>query len=221
MKLVDSFEDAPMKASEEHQYMRYRLGRLKHQLWLTNRKNPEVFKLDSYDRHIVSMLKPGRTCIFGSAGYYLDDIIDDLTVIEMHPIVQKFWPACKIVSHRDQIAQYGPFDNFIVTNNRGDHWVTVDGLTDHLLNYAASIVDKGLLFYSFRDTQINNWNRLTLDHYEHFHTWAVGLKEHGLTMLSEDIKFSNGINWIAGEENPDVLNGNLKFIFQVDKTAQI
>ena len=218
MKIVEEFTNLKMRNDDKHNYIRYRLGRLKHQFWLVNRKNKNEIIIDEYDNFIINNLKKGKTCIFGSAGYYLDDIIEDLTVIEQHSIVKKFYPQAHIVSNRLDISKIDKFDNFIVNNNRGDMWKTLEELKVLIEEYTHSMNKGCLFFYSFRDTQIPVWNRLKLNHYDYFYNWAVNLSDIGLNLIWHDIKFATKIPNKNGEydglENPDTTNGNLKFIFQ-------
>jgi hypothetical protein len=214
--LIEHFDQYPMVNSDRHNYIRYRIGRIKHEYWLRNRKNKEEKLLDSYDNFIIKNLKPGKTCVFGCAGYYLEEWIKDLTVVEQWPIVKKFYPAAHIIKERkDLFAEFGcVFDNFIVTNSRSDHWVNLDGLTQHLKHYSKTIKDGGVLFYSFRDTQIPEWNRLTTNHFDYFLDWAKSINnDTELNCVWKDIKFADRTDPFRMDENPDTTNGNIKFIF--------
>jgi hypothetical protein len=206
-----------MVKTKKHDYIRYRIGRLKHQYWLYNRKRPEQYTIDQYDWYIINNLKPGKTCVYGSAGYYLEPVISNLTVIERYPIVLDFYPSAQIVSHRSKIE--GTYDNFVVVNNRGDIWCTLDTVDDHISHYVKTMNDGALFFYSFRDTQIVNWNRLTIDHYDYFYNFAMHIeKKYNLNLLWHDIQFATKEKDGAGNydilENPDTTNGNIKFVFQ-------
>lgn len=225
MKLIESFKDFPMKADKneitKHNYIRFRLGRLKHNLWLKSRKDPDNVYVDSYDNFIIKNLKPGRTCYFCSAGYYVSDLIDNLTVAERHPIVKSFYPDAIIVDDRKEIAEKFPetFDNFVVVNNRGDIWATLDMVEEHVSKYVGTMKPGCIFFYSFRDTQIVDWNRLKHDHYQYFLDFGKRLeKNYGLNLLWHDIRFANKQQQADGSydilENPDTTNGNIKFIFQ-------
>ena len=221
MKLIESFDEHPMSETDKTSYIRYRLGRIKHELWIRNRKNNTV-QIDAYDNFIVNNIKPGRTCMFGSAGYYLEKVIPQLHVIEQKPIVKKFYPKAVIAQDRKDIITFfgkGSFDNFIVVNNRSDHWVTIKQLAEtHIATYAKVLKPGGLLFYSFRDTQINGWNRLTEDHYDYFFKLTEYVKPLDLNLIWHDIKFAEKKKDGHGDydfmENPDTTNGNIKFIFQ-------
>lgn len=228
MKLIESYLDYPMKSDEKsvnkHNYIRYRIGRLKHEYWLKNRKRPNNFVIDDYDWFIYNNLKPGKTCYFGSAGYYMEPLIPDITVIEQWPVVKAFYPKAHIIDERDEIPAQFPqaFDNFVVVNNRGDLWKSVPGLCDHIQHYVAAMKPGGLLFYSIRDTQIIGYNRLKEDHYEVFYNLSNLVREKfGLHLLWHDIRFAKKQKDGAGNydimENPDTTNGNIKFVFQLDK----
>lgn len=200
------------------QYFRYRAGRLKHQYWLWNRKRSSQAIIDDYDYKIVRNCQPGNTVWFASAGYYIQDIWPEVHVVEMHPVVKTFYPNAIICNHRSRLPEVLNVraDNFAVVNNRGDHWVTVDGLTQHLKHYTAIMNPGCRVFYSFRDTQIHV-NRLTTSLHTHFLSWAQSLEHIGLSLVWHDIQFPqqqpdhNG--WYPCRENPDTTNGNLKFWF--------
>jgi hypothetical protein len=180
-KIIEFFDQATIKSDWKTQYIRYRLGRLKHQYWLWNRKNKSDAVIDEYDHFILKNCQPGKTVFFASAGYYLKDIYPEIESVEMHTVVKTFYNDVYICPDRKDLANTLPFkcDNFAVVNNRADHWVTVDGLTDHLKNY-CSVMNSGCrFFYSFRDTQIHV-NRLTTDMHTHFLDWAKSLTKIGM-----------------------------------------
>ena len=234
-KLIESFTDYPMvtgehdnhEASNMHNYRRYRMGRLKHELWLKNRKNKNKIIIDQYDKFIVDNVKPGRTCIFGSAGYYLEKLIPNLCVIEQWQVVKSFYPKATIIKDRkDIVTFFGEecFDNFIVVNNRGDIWCELSVVENHISHYVKAMKPGCVFFYSFRDTQIVDWNRLTTDHYDYFYNFGKMIeKKYDLNMLWHDIKFVGKEKDGAGNydfmENPDTTNGNIKFIFQHNEAS--
>jgi len=228
MKYVDNLHVPDLSQSWITQYKRFRMGRLKHQYWLTNRKNSTEFIIDPYDYFILQNLNAGPTTIFGSAGYYLEEVVPDLHVVEMHPVVKTFYPKAIIVSDRKDIKNHVPKSaNFIVTNNRGDHWMKdVNELNSNIKSYVDCLQPNGLLFYSFRDTQMLPLNRLVVDMEEYYRLWAVSLQEQfGLVLCWSDINFKKQIANKQGiypsHENPDTTNGNLKFIFCLRGTKTI
>jgi|APCry1669188970_1035186.scaffolds.fasta_scaffold32875_2 hypothetical protein len=218
IKLLESFDHASIKDDLKTQYIRYRIGRLKHQYWLWNRKNKDTAYIDEYDYTVLKNCQPGKTVFFGSAGYYLKDIWPEIEVIEMHPVVKTFYKDVYICTDRKNISEVVPFkcDNFAVVNNRAEHWVNIDGLTDHLTNYTKIMNDGCRVFYSFRDTQIH-LNRLKLNMEQHFLDWAISLEKINLKLIWHSIRFDKKVTNNLGEydynENPDTTNGNLKFMF--------
>lgn len=218
-KIIENFNQSSIKSDWKVQYAIYRFGRLKHQYWLWNRKSNDRSLVDGYDYKILQNCQPGTTTFFSSAGYYLKDIYPELQVIEMYPIVKSFYPDIHVCEDRSDLPNLIPFkvDNFAVVNNRSDHWVTVDGLSDHLKHYSKIMNPGCRVFYSFRDTQIHV-NRLTTDMEQYFLNWAQGLEHtHNLKLVWSDIVFrkksldANG--YYDQLENPDTTNGNLKFWF--------
>lgn len=217
MKLVEQIYTDEHKTDFKTQYIKYRAGRLKHQYWLWNRKRSEKV-VDQYDAAILKNCQSGTTAFFCSAGYYLKDLWPNIDSIEMHPVVSQFYKDVITVKGRRQLAdsvQY-KYDNFAVVNNRGDHWVSINGLTQHLINYTSVLNDNARVFYSFRDTQIH-YNRLVVDSEKYFESWANSLTSIGLSLVWSDIAFPKKVKDGAGNydafENPDTTNGNLKFWF--------
>jgi len=54
-------------------YLKFRLGRIKHQLWLNNRKADQKVIYEE-DKKILDQCQPGVTGFFDSAGYYIKDL---------------------------------------------------------------------------------------------------------------------------------------------------
>jgi len=217
--IIENFNQSRIKPDWKTQYLRYRLGRLKHQYWLVNRKNPSRAIIDTYDYSILKNCQAGTTAFFGSAGYYVKDIFPEVEVVEMHPVVKTFYPNVHICESRNQLSQL-PFraDNFAVVNNRADIWTEVENIAQHC-KYYTSVMNPGCrFFYSFRDTQISGLNRLTTNMEDFFLDWAKNLEHtHDLKLVWYDINFKKKAPDINGYydmlENPDTTNGNLKFWF--------
>jgi len=217
MRLVEQLYNSDHQQNFRTRYVKYRAGRLKHQYWLWNRKQ-KIKQVDSYDTMILRNCKPGTTAFFASSGYYLRDIWPQIDSIEMHSIVKEFYPQAIYVPSRRDLYQNVPtmYDNFAVVNNRGDHWVTVDGLTDHIINYCSVLNPGARLFYSFRDTQIH-YHRLAVDAEDFFLSWACSLARYDLELVWHEIDFRKKVKDGQGNydalENPDTTNGNIKFWF--------
>lgn len=218
-KLIEFFNQSSMRNDSKTQYIRYRLGRLKHQYWLWNRKRRSELLVDEYDYFILKNCQPGTTVFFASSGYYLKDIWPEIVAIEMHPIVKTFYPNVRICTDRHLLPNVLPegADNFAVVNNRGDIWTELDNVTEYVKSYSNVMKPGCRFFYSFRDTQIVGFNRLKVDMEKYFLDWAISLKEFGFDLVWYDINFArklpdhNGCYDVL--ENPDTTNGNLKYAF--------
>ena len=219
IKLIEFFDQSEIKGDWKTQYIRYRLGRLKHQYWLWNRRRSHDALVDEYDYAILKNCQPGRTAFFASSGYYLKDIWPEIDVVEMHPVVQSFYPDVKICTDRSKLDQaIAPVDNFAVVNNRGDIWTEIDNVADHCWHYTKVMRPGCRFFYSFRDTQISGLHRLRTDMEEFFLSWAQDLERtHDLKLVWHSIAFPKKEPKPDGDydlqENPDTTNGNLKFWF--------
>lgn len=215
-KTLLSYHDVPIKQDWRTQYIRYRIGRLKHQYWLWNRKRPQAV-IDSYDAFILKNCGPGTTVFFSSSAYYLRDLWPEIQVVEMHPVVATFRPDVHICD-REQLTDL-PFraDNFAVVNNRGDQWYDESERDQILYQYTAFMNPGCRFFYSFRDTQIPKLNRLKVDMEKYWHDWSVRLAQsHKLRVCWSKIDFPRRGQDHSGLENPDTTNGNLKFVFVYD-----
>ena len=217
MQLVEKIITADHKTDFKTRYIKYRAGRLKHQYWLWNRKSQNKI-VDEYDAAILKNCQAGKTAFFSSAGYYLKDIWSEIDSIEMNPVVLEFCPDIILTKSRQELSQVVPYhyDNFAVVNNRGDHWVDVNGLTGHIQQYSTIMNPGCRFFYSFRDTQIHV-NRLTTDLHKHFFNWALDLSKIGFDLVWHSINFAKKLpdqnGYYDQLENPDTTNGNLKFWF--------
>ncbi len=219
-KIIEFFNQSTIRNDWKTQYIRYRLGRLKHQYWLWNRKNPHEAIIDTYDFSIVENCQPGKTVFFGSAGYYMKDIFSEIEVVEMHPVVKTFFPETYICHDRQQLPSVLPFkaDNFAVVNNRADIWTELENVTQHCIDYTKAMNPGCRFFYSFRDTQIVRLNRLTTDMEQYFYNWAKNLESIcDLKLVWHEINFKKKVpdhnGYYDQLENPDTTNGNLKFWF--------
>jgi hypothetical protein len=219
-KIIEFFDQCSIKTDWKTQYIRYRLGRLKHQYWLWNRKNKDHALIDEYDYKIINNCQQGQTVFFASSGYYLKDIYENIDAIEMHSVVKTFYPDTYICEDRSQLKEVYPHlvDNFAVVNNRGDIWTELENIAEYCKQYTRIMRAGCRFFYSFRDTQVVGFNRLTLDIEKHFLDWAKDLERtHDLKLVWYDIDFKKKLPDVNGYydqlENPDTTNGNLKFWF--------
>jgi hypothetical protein len=220
MRTIEHFSKTDQKENFGIEYLRYRTRNPKHGLWLMNRKRPNKVVYDD-DARILSKCKEGTIAIYNSCGYYLKDIFPaiDIDVIESSELVKTFYKDCHIAS-REELHNIGKrYDNFVVTNFRGDLWTTVEGLETHFAKYKALMNNGCYFFYSFRDTQMLGINRLKTDMEKYFYDWALSLRDKlNFELLSHTIAFPKKSRKADGtfdlNENPDTVNGNIKFLFQ-------
>jgi hypothetical protein len=218
MKYLLGYNDIPFKTDWKTLYRRYRIGRLKHQYWLWNRKNKEKFLIDHYDHWILKNCQQGTTVFFDSSAYYLKDLFPEIIAAESHPVVKTFRPDVITVNRNQLYKSIPAADNFAVVNNRGDQWFTPVEMLTNMSHYTKVMRPGCRFFYSFRDTQIPKFNRLTIDQEKFWLDWAQGLEQsHNLKLVWHDIQFPKKYPDANGEystlENPDTTNGNLKFWF--------
>jgi len=218
-KIIEFYNHASVKDDWKTQYIKYRIGRIRHYYWLWNRKRPNNLVIDQHDLFVLQNCQPGFTVFYGSAGYYLQDLFPNIQAIEHFSIVKSFYPNAIVCQDKDKLAESLPqlADNFAVVNNRGDHWVDSDGLTEWIKQYIKAMNPGCRFFYSFRDTQITGVNRLLVDIEQHYLEWAQSLEALGLTLVWSDINFRKKLPDANGNydtfENPDSTNGNIKFAF--------
>jgi|TARA_A100001388_G_C28690633_1_gene461138 hypothetical protein len=213
MKIIKHYTELTEKTQDKKiAYLKYRTGKVKHELWLKSRKSKSTVFITDYDNFILENLQPGHTAIFGSAGYYLEDCIPNLVVIEKDEIVKTFYKKAVIVKQREELMTLFPkkFNNFIVCNNRSDMWCDVKGLCRHIEHYKKAMAKNCLFFYSLRDTQFTPWNRLKENHYHFFINVAKEIEKLGFKCIQSTMDFAKG----DGNENPDTTNGNIKYFFK-------
>jgi hypothetical protein len=217
MRVVEELFPGDHKQDFKTLYIKYRVGRIKHQYWLWNRKRATNKLLDHYDASILKNCQPGRTAFFSSAGYYLKDIWPEIDVIEAYPVVKQFYPDITVCVDRQKITDVvnARYDNFASVNSRVGI-VSLDTLTEHIECYTRVFNPGARFFFSYRDTQVQ-YNRLRSDQHLFFLNWAKSLSKFGLTLVWHDINFAKKSLNHLGEydllENPDTTNGNLKFWF--------
>lgn len=212
------FDDIQFKDDWKTLYRRYRIGRLKHQYWLWNRKQKHKFLIDEYDYKILKNCKDGITVFYASSGYYLKDLFPKIISVEQHPIVKSFYKDVIISSREELLYTIPKVDNFAIVNNRAEQWYTPEQMKENILHYTKCMNKGCRFFYSFRDTQIPLINRLTTDLEKMWFQWALELeKTHHLVLVWQDIQFPkkhpNDYGQYDTLENPDSTNGNIKFWF--------
>jgi len=220
MKIIENFVRDDFKEDFKTSYLRYRTKNVKHGLWLMNRKKLKKVVYDD-DARILSKCKDGSIAIYNSCGYYLKEIFPtiDIDVIESQQLVKEFYNNCYISSRENLKSINKKYDNVIITNFRGDLWTDLKGLEKYFKMYQVLMNKNCYFFYSFRDTQILGINRLKIDMEKYFYDWAKSLHNSlNLKLINHTISFPKKLLKSDGSydlnENPDTINGNIKFLFE-------
>ena len=212
-KIISRYKDATFIESFRNRYCVWKFGKPKHNYYVQSRQK-KVLILDEYDEYIINNLNPGRTITYDVAGYYLDGAIDNLTVIELNPIVLRWYPSAIIDRGEDSVGHlYNQADNFIINNTIKLRWKTFDEYTAYW-EYQSRFFKSGTqIFFSFRDIFIFH-NRLKFNFSELLRQWIDHMESKGfqLIRLQHDlISIDDSLNDITKlPEISDMMNGNVK-----------
>lgn len=212
-KIIGRYNDATLKESFIQQYRVWKFGKPKHNYYMCNRKSTELI-FDLYDKYILDNISPGKTIIYDSAGYYLDEVIDDLTIVEIKPIAKKLYPKVIIDIGPESVEQYyHQADNFIVNNTIQLRWKTFEDYTAYWKFQTRFFKPGAQIFFSFRDIFIFH-NRLKYHLSELLIEWIDVMKSHGFVLANLDhqlIPIDDTITNISClPEITDMVNGNIK-----------
>ena len=212
-KIINNYVDATFVPTWRNRYIRYRAGHPKHRYYLQNRKR-DVACLDLWDQYILSNLKPGKTVAWDVSGYYLEDFVKDLVVVENNPIVLDWAPNC-IMDYRDSgmIQLRGNVDNLIIVNIEELRWKTIDYWTEWWRSRSLYLKPGAQVFFSFRENRLLR-NRLKDKFSDVMDTWLTAMEQHGFKVKHYDYQpcpIDDTItNHRHAPEIVDTVNGNLK-----------
>jgi len=180
---------------------------------MRNRKS-DVLTFDQYDKYIIENLKPGKTIIYDSAGYYLDSVVDDLVMVELNPTAKQIYPKVIIDTGPESVTQhYHQADNFIVINTIQLRWKTFEEYTEYWKFQTRFLKPGAQIFFSFRDIFIFH-NRLKYRLSELVVEWLEQMKPHGFTLNNLDHKLIEIDDTLVDlshlPEVADMINGNIK-----------
>ena len=212
-KIIGRYNDATLKGSFTQQYRVWKFGKPKHNYYMRNRKSTELI-FDLYDKYILDNLNPGKTIIYDSAGYYLDEVVDDLTIVELNPTAQKIYPKVILDTGPESVDQhYYQADNFIVINTIQLRWKTFEDYTTYWKLQTRFLKPGAQIFFSFRDIFVFH-NRLKYHFSELLIDWLDIMKSHGFVLSNLDhqlIPIDDSITDISHlPEITDMVNGNIK-----------
>lgn len=212
-KLIDNYSDATFVQTFRNQYIKYRAGHPKHRYYLLNRHKDDAV-LDLYDQYILENLKSGKTMAYDISGYYLEDFVDDLVVVEETPLVLTWAPSCVLTT--DSVAMdslIGNIDNLIMLNPKDLRWTSIDQWTEWWLEKAQYLKSNAQIFFSFRENRLLR-NRLKVKFSTLMATWLQTMKAHGFKLKYYDYEAcqvnDSIINYKQVPEISDPVNGNLK-----------
>jgi hypothetical protein len=216
-KVIDCYADGPWVDSYRNNYIKWKFGKPKHRYYVNNRR-ATVKKFDPWDQYVVDHCGTGHTIAWDSAGYYLDGIIPNLTVVDLEPVVQSWYPQARIYTDEGTVEDlYHSADNFMINNTVRLRWRTFDYLTNFWQNTARFFRPECQVFFSFRDIFIFH-NRLKYHFSDLLEQWIDRMTPLGFDPVRvsyEKIPVTSDITEIAQvPEIDDMVNGNIKIHWQ-------
>jgi hypothetical protein len=216
-KVIGRYDEAKFKDTYQNHYRRWKFGKPKHTYYVRNRHAKNKI-LDMYDCYILENLVPGETVTYDSAGYYLDGIVDNLSVIELNPIVKSWYPDAYIDTGEESVKSlYCQADNFIVNNTIKLRWKTFDQYTNYWKHQIKFLKPGSQIFWSFRDIFVFH-NRLKYNFSDLLKNWLRSMEQHGFYVINLShsmIKINDTMITLADlPEIEDMVNGNVKVHWQ-------
>jgi len=212
-KVIGRYIEAKFRDNFQNHYRRWKFGKPKHMYYVRNRRAAHKV-LDLYDQYLLENVKPGQTYTYDAAGYYLDGFIENLTVIEVNPIVTRWFPNAVVDTGEDSVKHlYNQADNFIVNNTIKLRWKTLDEYTEYWKFQRRFLKPGANVFFSFRDIFVFH-NRLKYNFSQLLVEWINMMQQHGfeLVRLKHDlIPVTDHLTELADiPEVADMINGNIK-----------
>ena len=212
-KVIGNFDDSKLRDNFKTNYIRWRFSKAKHNYYVKNRRSNNIV-LDNYDKYIVENLKPGKTFTYDSAGYYLDPVVDNLTVIELVPIVSIWYPRVVIETDRGSVDHlYNQADNFIIINTVRLRWKTFNEYTEYWKYQSRFFKPGAHIFFSFRDIFIFH-NRLKYKFSDLLGSWLNSMEDNGFKLINLSHTLINTTDQMQDythlQEIDDLINGNVK-----------
>lgn len=219
-KLINHYSDATRKNTWRNQYVAFRAEHPKHMYYLANRKQPEVC-LDLYDQYILEHLVPGTTMAFDAAGYYLEEVVSDLIVVERMDIVKVWYPKCLVTTDPASLTHlHGKINNLIINNTLMLKWKTLEQWTEWWTHNSKLLAPGAQIFCSFRDNRIMR-NRLTVNFRSMLTQWLADMEQHGFQVIDYSydpcVVDDSVTDFRCAGEITDTTNGNLKIHWQYEK----
>jgi hypothetical protein len=214
-KVISCYADGPIIPSFRNQYTMLKFGKPKHRYYLRNRYSNEIV-LDQYDKYLIENCQPGHTIYYDSSGYYMAGVLDNLTVVELKPIVLKWYPEALIDDGSNDSAiqaLHGTADNFIINNTIRLRYRTFEYYTNYWRHQTRFFKPGAQVFYSFRDIFIHH-NKLKHPFSQVLQNWLTEMDTHGFKLVNcvrEIIPITADMTELhIIPEVTDMVNGNVK-----------
>ena len=212
-KVIDRYSDATFVDTYRNRYTRWKFGKPKHNYYVRNRRSDEKI-LDLYDKYLIENVVPGQTIAFDCAGYYLDEFIDNLTVVDLDSIVLSWFPSAKIYTNEDAVRDlYNTADNFIVNNTIRLRWKTFEEHANFWKESRKFLKDGCNIFFSYRDIFIFH-NRLKYNFSDLLSDWLKDMEQYGFYVKQytyDPIDVTADMTELERiPEIKDMINGNVK-----------
>lgn len=213
-KIIRNYAEGGFRESFRNLYTKWKFGKPKHTYYVKNRRS-NVVVLDQYDQYIIERLQHGNTIVYDAAGYYLADVIPNLTVVELNPIVRTWFPAAIIDTGPTSVEHlYGSAANFIVNNTIKLRWKTFDEFTSYWEHQTRFFSDTTEIFFSFRDIFVFH-NRLKYRFSDLLSRWLTeDMEPRGFQLVQLDHQLvpvdSSVTELERAVEVTDMINGNVK-----------
>lgn len=212
-KVINRYSDATFVQSYRNLYSKWKFGKPKHNYYVKNRRATNKL-FDYYDKYIINNLQSGHTIAFDTAGYYLDGVVSNLTVIDLNPIVLSWYPQAVIFQQEKDVEHlYNSADNFIVNNTIRLRWKTFDEHADFWIRARRFLKPGCQIFFSYRDIFIFH-NRLKYNFSELLANWLPTMEQYGFYVKHysyEKIPVTEHHTEIETvPEISDMVNGNVK-----------
>jgi hypothetical protein len=212
-KVIGRYSEAKFRDNFQNHYRRWKFGKPKHMYYVRNRRATNKV-LDLYDQYLLENIKPGSTYTYDAAGYYLAGFIDNLTVVEVNPIVTRWFPTAVVDTGPDSVQHlYNQADNFIVNNTIKLRWKTFEEYTEYWKFQRRFLRPGANVFFSFRDIFVFH-NRLKYNFSQLLGEWIDQMRQYGfeLVRLKHDlIPITDEITELSKVlEIEDMVNGNVK-----------
>jgi hypothetical protein len=212
-KVIGRYTEAKFRDTFPNHYKLWKFGKPKHMYYVRNRRAKEK-TLDLYDQYMLEHLNLGHTITYDAAGYYLDGIVNFLSVVELNPVVKRWYPQAIIDNGSESVEHLlESADNFIVNNTIRLRWKTFADYTEYWKTQRRFLKPGAQVFFSFRDIFIFH-NRLKYNFSQLLAEWLPTMEQYGYKLVRLEHKLIAIDDTLTNlndlPEVEDMINGNVK-----------